>query len=73
MATTLIAQRSGAREQNPVLGQQPQGIVAVNAAILGAVWWLSRDLPLEQQTRLWKWVAALHCGAALWNGSQLKH
>ena len=72
VATTLIAQRSGAREQNPVLGQQPQRIVAVNAAILGAVWWLSRDLPPDQQARFWKWVAALHLGAAVWNGSQLK-
>ena len=72
VATTLIAQRSGAREQNPVLGQQPQRIVAVNAAILGAIWWLSRDLPPEQQTRIWKWVAAFHLGAAVWNGSQLK-
>jgi len=72
VATTLIAQRSGAREQNPVLGQQPQRIIALNAAILGAVWWLSRDLPPEQQTRIWKWVAAFHLGAAVWNGSQLK-
>jgi len=72
VATTLIAQRSGAQEQNPLLGQQPQRIVAVNAAILGAIWWLSRDLPPEQQARIWKWVAALHLGAAFWNGTQLK-
>ena len=72
VATTLIAQRSGAREQNALLGQQPQRIVAVNAAILGAIWWLSRDLPPDQQARIWKGVAALHLGAALWNGSQFK-
>ena len=72
VATTLIAQRSGAREQNALLGQQPQRIVAVNAAILGALWWFSRDLPPGQQTRIWKWVAALHFGTALWNGTQLK-
>jgi len=71
VATTLFGQHSGAREQNPILGQQPQRILAVNAAILGAVWWLSRDLPPERQTRIWKWVAALHCGAALWNVSQI--
>ena len=72
VATTLIAQHSGAREQNPILGQQPQRIVAVNAAILGAVWWFSRDLPPQQQTQIWRWVAAFHLGAALWNGIQLK-
>ena len=72
VATTFIGQRSGAREQNPLLGQQPQRILAINAAILGAVWWLARDLPPEQQTRIWKWVAAVHFGAALWNGSQVK-
>jgi hypothetical protein len=72
VGTTLIGQRSGAREQNQLLGQQPQQIVAVNAVILSAVWWLSHDLPAEQQVRVWKWVAALHLGAALWNGSQLK-
>src|SRR3972149_3506435 len=58
LATTFIGQRSGAREQNPLLGQQPQRIVAVNAVILGAVWWLSRDLPPEQQTRVWEGGAA---------------
>ena len=72
MATSLIGQRSGAREQNPLLGQRPQRIVAINAAILGAVWWLSRDLSPQQQARIWKWVAALHLGAAFWNGSQLR-
>jgi hypothetical protein len=72
LATTFIGQRSGAREQNALLGQRPQRIVAINAAILGAVWWFSRDLPPEQQTRIWKWVAALHLGAALSNGMQLK-
>jgi len=72
LATTLIGQRSGAREQNPVLGQQPQRIVAVNLAILGAVWWFSRDLLPEQQARIWKWVAVVHLGAAMWNTSQLK-
>ena len=72
VATTLIAQRSGAREQNALLGQQPQRIVAINAAILGAVWWLSRDLPPEQQMRIWKMIAALHLGAAFWNGTQVR-
>jgi len=72
VATTLIAQRSGAREQNPVLSQQPQRIIAISVALLSAIWWLSRDLPPDQKARIWKWVAALHCSAALWNGSQLK-
>jgi len=72
LAITFIGQRSGGREQNALLGQQPQRIVAVNAAILGAIWWLSRDLPPDQQARIWKGVAALHLGAALWNGSQFK-
>jgi len=72
VATTFIGQRSGAREQNPLLGQQPQRILAINAAILGAVWWLARDLPPEQQARIWKMIAALHLGAAFWNGAQLR-
>jgi len=71
LATTFIGQRSGGREQNPLLGQRPERIIAVNAAILGAVWWFSRDLPPEQQARIWKWVAGLHLAAAVWNGSQL--
>src|SRR3972149_3777522 len=54
LATTFIGQRSGAREQNPLLGQQPQRIVAGNAVILGAVWWLSRDLTPGQQRRIWE-------------------
>ena len=72
LATTLIGQDSGAREQNPMLGQQPQRIVAVNLAILGAVWWLSRDLPPHQQATVWKWFAAFHLGAAVWNVGQVR-
>lgn len=52
--TTFIGQQSGAREQNAVLGQQPTRIVAINAAVLGAVWWLSRDLEPGEQVTLWK-------------------
>lgn len=73
VATTVIGQRSAAREQNSLLGQQPVRIAALNAAILGAVWWFSRDLPPTQQARIWKYIAAFHLGAAVWNGNQLKH
>ena len=72
LATTFIGQRSGGREQNPLLGQRPDRILAVNAAVLGAVWWFSRDLPPDQQARIWKWVAALHLGAAVWNIVELR-
>jgi hypothetical protein len=72
LATTFAGQQSGAREQNPALGQQPQRIALASAAILGAVWLLSRDLKPAQQVRLWKWVAALHLGAASWNASQFR-
>ena len=72
LATTFIGQRSGGREQNPLLGQRPDRIVAFNAAILGVVWWFSRDLSPDQQTRIWKVVAALHLGAAFLNGTQLR-
>jgi hypothetical protein len=72
LGATLAGMRAGAQEQNPVLGQRPARIVAVNAAILGAVWWFSRDLPPERQARIWKWVGALHLGAALWNWNQVK-
>lgn len=72
LATTFAGQRSGARERNALLGQQPVRIAAISTVILGVVWWLSRDLPVEQQTRIWKWVAAAHLGAAVWNGGQLR-
>jgi len=72
VVTTFIGQRSGVREQNPLLGQRSERIIAVNAAILGAVWWFSRDLPPDQQARMWKVIAALHLGAAIWNGSELR-
>ena len=72
VVTTFIGQRSGGREQNPLLGQRPDRIVAFNAAILGVVWWFSRDLSPDQQARIWKVVAALHVGAAVWNVVELR-
>jgi len=55
------------REVNPILTSDPKRIVAIQAAILAAVWWLSRDLPPEQQVKVWKWMAALHVGAVVYN------
>jgi hypothetical protein len=72
LATTFTGQRSGAEEQNPALGQQPQRIALVSAAVLAGIWLFSRDMEPRQQATIWKWVAVLHLGAASWNASQLK-
>ena len=55
------------REVNPILTSDPKRIVAIQAAILAGIWLLSRDLEPEQQTRIWKWVVALHLGATAYN------
>ncbi len=60
------------REVNPILTSDPKRIVAIQAAILAAVWILSMDLEPAQQVKLWRWVAALHLGAAAYNVTQGK-
>ena len=72
LGTTFAGQRSGAREQNPILGQGRGRILALNVVLLSVVWLASRELEPEEQVKLWRWVAALHLGAAAWNVHELK-
>jgi len=65
-------ERQSFREVNPILTSDPKRIVAIQAAILAAVWLLSRDLEPAQRVKLWKWVAALHLGAVAYNVTQGK-
>lgn len=58
------------REVNPILTSDPKRIVTIQVAILTTVWLLSRNLEPEQQVKLWKWVAALHLGAVVYNLSE---
>jgi hypothetical protein len=60
------------REVNPILTSDPKRIVVIQAAILAGIWLLSMDLEPAQQVKLWRWVAALHLGAAAYNVSQGK-
>jgi predicted small secreted protein len=70
-AVTVLAVNRGAREVNPALGQRSGQILAINAAILAAVWYLSRDLSQEQQLKLWRWMAVIRLGAVVWDGREM--
>jgi hypothetical protein len=72
-AVTINMINHGAREQNPFMASAPPArIVAIEAAILAGIWLLSMDLEPAQQVKLWRWVAALHLGAAAYNVTQGK-
>jgi hypothetical protein len=65
--TSAALNRGQANEKNPALGQQPGRILAINVAVLGACWWLSKDWSPQQQAKLWRWLTIIRVPAVAWN------
>jgi hypothetical protein len=74
VSTTLSALNRGAVEVNPIYGQQnvQARVIAVNAILIAAVWYLVKDASPDTQRMVWNTIAVLRLGAATWNASQLK-
>lgn len=69
-ASTLSALHHGAQERNPVLTSSVKRIVLIQAAVVTAVWLLSKGLEPKQQAVVWEYLAAFHLGATAWNLGQ---
>ena len=72
VAATQTALDRGATEVNPVLGKRPTAarMVAVNAAVFAVIYFMTKDLPVETQSKVWRFMAAYHLGCTAWNVSQ---
>jgi hypothetical protein len=72
-STQAALSKGGFREANPMYGSgQPSAekMLAINAAVYGGVWALTRTLDPVQKQRMWRTVAVLRLLAAGWNVSQ---
>lgn len=72
-STQAALAKGGFREANPMYGSDrpsAERMLAINAAVYGGVWALTRDLDPVQKQRMWRAVAVLRLLAAGWNMSQ---
>lgn len=72
IGSTGGAMEQGMKEQNPIYGSNPDSgqMIALNALILGGVWFLTRNMDDEARQKVWRNVAVIRMAAAAWNVSQ---
>lgn len=72
IASTGGAMEQGMKEQNPAYGDSPSSgqMIALNAAILAGVWFLTRNMDDEARQKVWRNVAVIRMAASAWNLSQ---
>lgn len=63
---------NGAREANPIYGDDPSAekMLAVNLAVYGGVWSLTRNHDEVRQQRMWRTVTIVRLLVTGWNLSQ---
>ena len=74
VAITVSATRHGATEISPLYGPHPSvtKLVAINTLLLGMVWLATKDMDVDSQRFVWRWIAVLRLGACAWNASQMR-
>ena len=74
IASTQYGLDNGCSEGNPLYGNSPSmgKMLVINAAVIGTVWYLTKDWPEKEQQKVWKWFTLFRGAATIWNINQAR-